>query len=230
MPASVARFWCILEPMDDFYEDNEPYDSEVAQLKETLRSAVKSEILARLDTLETENKELRDTKRNLEKLTWDVEMAKRDAKADARKARFKEIVDELGEPVWTYDYKDVPRPKCEKCDEDRKLHYLTPRGKESWEWCACHDADRRYELVQTQAIKVMVKGHPTYYHPEEYIFTWARPKYYDEENDDNYDMSSRNVYDGKPFSELNTYRGCIFKDEAQGQAYVDFLNGKKSEP
>jgi hypothetical protein len=40
------------------------------------------------------------------------------------------------------------RPKCDLCDNDRKLHYKSPLGKEKEEYCTCANKMPFYEVME----------------------------------------------------------------------------------
>ena len=136
--------------MSEYWDNYEPFDQEIESLKDTLRDSVNEETKALIASLRTDNADLKARLSNLDNLTreaerakWEAEQAKtnaaNDAKNEARKMRLDELLAALDEHLYRVTQVGVERPKCDKCDEDRKLHYVTPRGRKSTEWCECSE-------------------------------------------------------------------------------------------
>ena len=138
---------------DDFYEPSE-YEIMVKQFKDELKKSVKQEIKDELERLRKENQELQEIKRNFNKALveeqeylrqkrFELEMAKRDL---ARK-RVDELLKEAGlyKELYTIEYEYVRKKKCDKCDEDRRIWYKTPSGKDAYEYCECNESYKKYK-------------------------------------------------------------------------------------
>jgi hypothetical protein len=140
---------------DHYYGNLTPFDEEVEALKDHLREGVAKEIKERLELLSTQNKELTRKLASLNKLEREAETAKRDyemklrnaeheAKRTVQKEGLAKLLELLREPRYRVTIAWDPRPKCGNCDEDRRLHYTTPRGKEAFESCECAAKTQRW--------------------------------------------------------------------------------------
>ena len=50
------------------------------------------------------------------------------------------LIEEITKPLYIIDREYIKKPKCNKCDEDRKIWYKTPSGKDAYEYCDCNDS------------------------------------------------------------------------------------------
>ena len=134
---------------EDFYQEPSEFDELMEDLKANLASKVKTEISDELTLLRTENAELRDKVKNLNRLEREVAAAKRDyeqraknaereAKAEAKRLSAGEMLEAIGSPKYTVTTVSVFGDKCEKCDDQREIHFTSPSGKDLTERCACH--------------------------------------------------------------------------------------------
>ena len=111
---------------EDFYDEEYDYfDSTIADLKEQLKKEVKQEIQDRIATLEKENAELQDIKRNWEKVkeeyeakTIRIEREKQDilnnAKTEIYNATLKDLFEncEYFSKIYKVDTKYIEQEKC----------------------------------------------------------------------------------------------------------------------
>lgn len=145
---------------EEFYPEPGEFDEAIDGFKDTLRAAVKREVLDELETLRTKNRELADKITHLDQLERDarnaraeyerkMERASREAKAEVQKEGLRTLLATLAEPRYRLGIAHQQGPKCEKCDEDRNLHYTTPRGRESAERCECATTTSYLEPQET---------------------------------------------------------------------------------
>ena len=138
--------------MSEYWDNYEPFDQEIESLKDTLRDSVNEETKALIASLRTDNADLKARLSNLDNLTreaerakWEAEQAKmnaaHDAKNEARKMRLDELLAALDERLYRVTRTGVERQKCNKCNEDRNLPYVTPRGRKFTERCECSEKD-----------------------------------------------------------------------------------------
>lgn len=132
---------------EDFYEPSE-FDMQVEEFKNILRQSVSKDWVDKMNTLEKENAELQEVKKNFETIKKDyknkkieckekAEEAIKNAEYNARNSRLKELMQDLQCVYFkvsdTYKY----GKKCDKCDNKRRVHYKTPSGKNATEICEC---------------------------------------------------------------------------------------------
>lgn len=135
-------------PDYDFFHEPTEFEQQVAEFKETLRVSVKQEITEEMALLSAKVKEQGEKLKNLDALEaeakaekrtyeWKKGHAEREAEDKVRKEGLRKLLDVLAEPRYRIDTERRAQPKCDKCDEDRKLEYTTPRGRVAYESCEC---------------------------------------------------------------------------------------------
>lgn len=139
---------------EDFYEPSE-FELLVEDFKDELRKSVKKEWIDKMNRLEAENKELQEVKKNFNQIKSDYEKAKweckresekaiANAKGDAYSARLSELLDDMKAEYWSIKKEFVKKPKCDKCDANRMVAYITPLGKQAKEQCTCDETESKY--------------------------------------------------------------------------------------
>lgn len=193
---------------------------------------MQQKFLDEMDALRKENESLREFRdkkkvydRELAQVKADYVAKMRNAESDAKRKRLKDLLSLLsvtGYRVHT-DYREGP--KCDKCDDHRIIHFVSPVGRKMTEYCSC-------------ATKMLIHSPKAVQLFSFYAGDKLSSVYYEmtskDEDYDRYDMCGE-LYDRdktKPFEEINAYR-VVFLREEDCQQYCDWLNemeAKKNEP
>jgi hypothetical protein len=224
---------------DDYFNEPNEFEIQVEEFKDSLRNAVKDEIKDRIAFLEKEledTKEFRDEKykfiqeyeNKIREMRDEVKAIKRAAKESEekwKKARLHQLLGDYLVVGWKVGYKWEHGEKCDKCDENRRIHFVSPQGKEYEEDCKCAVRYYRYFPQEATLSKIYVrkknfrlddKGETDFYN-----------RYYTVErrDDDDYDRyeSASDVYehDDIDFEKVNGYR-AVFLNEEDCQKYCDW--------
>lgn len=140
----------------DFWEPllDEEYSGVVMELIDKVKNNVKSEIQVELAKLRKENEELKPVKERLQYLEADYNGKKRllerefsKKEDEIRKSTLQDIIDDTKLEYWDIAYRNHQKPKCEKCDSSRYIHYISPQGNKVSEKCNCADYMYVYEPV-----------------------------------------------------------------------------------
>ena len=207
---------------DDYYEPSE-FDEVMEEFKASIVDNVKQEIKDKIDRLEKENAELREIRDNWQqiknehdRMMRDLRLEKENAKKQAEKARLQTVFRELCVTGYRPRYKLLQGPKCDKCDEKRKIHFVSPMGRQMTEDCIC------------------AASKPFYSPQEESLFSFyvgekLGSRYYTKTNDsdaDRYDCTAT-VYQELPddLESINSY-WTVFLNISDCQAYCDWINKK----
>lgn len=208
---------------ENFYREPSEFEEEIEKLKAALASSVQQKFLDEMDALRRENELLRDFRD--EKEAYDRELAqakaqyeakRREAEMQANRKKLKDLLalfSVTGYRVWT-NY--VQGPKCDKCDKDRKIHYVSPAGRKMTEDCTC--------AVQTPIYSPKEVSLVSFYASDK-----LSSMYFERESEDRdydrYDMCAE-LYDRHEditFEKINKYRVVFLKME-DCQRYCDWLN------
>lgn len=119
--------------MSDFDVFDELLCDFIRGVRKTAHAEAKEELEQMQNEL-YELREFRDRKEEIERehamLLRKTELEIARAKEDAKKARLAELFAEFPLTVWRPSVSSVKPPKCDKCDEQRRVHFFSPRGTE----------------------------------------------------------------------------------------------------
>jgi len=104
-------------------------------------------------------------------------------------------------------------PKCDQCNDDRNVVFMSPRGRECSEDCACTDTHKVYFADSIDAIKAGKRD------GRFFLTFYTMDRWGDMTKDRFYDGD---VFNGEAFSEIK--KGSIFATESDCAAYCDWLN------
>lgn len=204
------------------------FDEQIEELKDSLRSSVKGEFLKRIAELEKELAELRELKENwdekvneINKEKRELEKARSEAKREAEKTRLSELLADCFKEAWSVTEKYYyPNVKCDECDEEGYITFLSPQGREFKDKCKCRQRKLEYILTKSDIVEICQEKFfkPTIYFKH---LRYADTEYYEK-------IASVFFCDDKPFNDVEAYTK-IFFDKEKAQAYCDWLNQKQEE-
>ena len=171
--------------------------------------------------------------RELCELKRKLELQKSQVKEEARKMRLPEIMKALEAPAYIADWNyEFVLPKCDKCDENRKIHFKSPSGRDLDEDCSCAKRKSVYHPKQGIMIKfnwmkdrepflseeIEMRGvHFDYVSPESFIKTI-------ENDNEEYTIEFSKFYHGQSFKDISCYDRLYFRNLEDCQAYCDYRN------
>lgn len=209
---------------DDFYGHSE-FEQEIDHMKETLRASVKKEILDELNALRIENDELRLLKDHFEEAVRIYKDKCKQSEFEAERAiknaefkRFEELVSRVAPIAYCVDFYTVQRPKCDRCDEQRYVKFITPLGREMRERCTCFDYKKVYFVKKAPIVEL-------HYRDREIPNTMhlVNP-----DGEDRFSMFSCEFEDEVPFEKINPWK-VLFRDENRAKRYAAWMNAKEKE-
>lgn len=213
---------------EDFYHETSEFDMFMNEVKTNLMKSVKEEYVSEMERLRKENEELQEVKKNFEQIKRDFENKKRELsseyeqlKLNVRRERLNELMKDY--EVELYSVASYPEllPKCEKCDDNRRIYYKTPLGKDTYEMCECSNKIHLYEPIPILLSSFSIdngKGHAWYKIKDrgkydEYL------QFYDESISGKELITDENQIESIKYS----YK-VLFKTEELAQKYCDIKN------
>lgn len=216
---------------EDFFDEPSEFEMQIDEFKSSLVNAVKSDYKAEMERLRQENAELQEVKKNFADIKKDYQTKERQLIHDRdnmerkiRGDRLSELMKDLEVTLYKTDYDYVSLPKCDNCNEKRKIEFFSPSGKLIDEPCQC----AAKKIVYKPKMQIL-KEFRTYRHNAELIAWYSQ---YDD-SEDGYSLSSSTVVKvvyapGMNFCELERY-STFFRSEEDCQKYCDWLTEKKEE-
>lgn len=209
---------------DDYYEPSE-FDIMISEFKQSIVDNTRQEIKERIQKLEKENAELQEVKKNWNQIKKEHESAIRElryktenAEKEAKKQRVADILKSIAVKGYRPDYIFENLPKCNKCDVNRRIHYVSPMGRKMTEECECAKRKIKYFPKEVKCLKINVGNSSVegfYFelcHEDSYQDTWT---------------SCSDFYESLPESldSINGYR-AVFLNEEECKKYCDWMNEK----
>lgn len=155
---------------DFFNEGPSDYELFMNDLKETLKKSIKDEFIKEMDKLRAENKKLQNVKENFEKIKLDYAHKEQELKAreqDMEKNLARKKIMELATiadmkaQIYYIDDDTAYLPKCDKCDENRLIHFKSPTGKDCTEPCPdCGTTYHKYYVKPVDTMKILFPNDP----------------------------------------------------------------------
>ncbi|OMF47746.1 hypothetical protein [Paenibacillus amylolyticus] len=215
---------------DDYYPDPTPYEEQIDALVSAVKESVHEDIRNKLERLERENAELQVVKRDFEKIKIDyrrkeneLDMEKKDLESKVRRERLLDLMKDFEIELFRPSTTTEKNPKCEKCDETRRIHFKSPSGKDMYESCECNFGRKVFEPNRYVCSSfASISGKFT---------AWYKP--YSDYDGMEYDWSSDApafIYNGEDYTSIQEmYRSVYFKTVEECQAYCDWLTEKEAQ-
>ena len=216
---------------DDYDEFDHAYDSIdclMDDFREKLCDMIRAEMKDQIERQERELEELRDFRDRKEEIEREhaeflrkEKLAINRAEENAKKARLADLFAQYPLTAWRPHYEIVMPPKCDKCDEQRRIHFFSPNGVEHTERCECGIGTyvysptpvELYEIGQSERDGIMSvryytgKDDKTVSFFEDMVCTKPMPKPW--------------TYDG--------YSRRVFKNREDCEAYCKFLTDSEAD-
>lgn len=220
----------------DFYNEPSEYDIMVDEFKQSLLKSVKKEFLEEMEKLRKENGELQEIKRDWHKLKMEYSQKEFTLRQQIEKEKrrvFHMRLNELFEKTEmntilyfpTVEY--IQKEKCDKCNNERQIEFLSPSGRKMTEFCECANSYCIYYPQERKMVEFC--GYPSINRPLSIFF--------EDKSDyscsfDKYIMVAGNIYNGENFEDLySLYNSKVFfKDINKCLEYCLYINNKKKNP
>lgn len=217
---------------DDFYHEPSEFEEQIEEFKTSLLDSVKEEFKNRMEQLAKENAELRSIKANFEEIKRDyerkeqqLEWDRKDLERKVKRERVSELMKEFKAEFYTVASNGKTKPKCDKCDENRRIPYTTPLGRETYETCDCSSKIPVYEPTPIQLYTFSIRNGDG--------FAWykiqgdARDEYLNYYEDS---ISGKELITSEEqFESIGYTYKTLFKDEEIAQKYCDYKNNQNEE-
>ena len=216
-----------------YYEDEQYYEPNAYEeivmeyqqkMKEVLLGTIKVEIENTKDEnvrLKTENEKLRNERSNIRNKERQLEIQKSDLMRQVKRERLSQLMSDFQVVMYRAN-KIYPKiPKCNKCDDNRKIKFPSPSGKQMEESCSCDKGKKTYIPIEYICSEFKVNR------DDGAMLMWYKENHEKDHDWYGYNNSdlAKSVYKGEIFEELVDYN-TYFKSKELCQEYCDWLNSK----
>lgn len=216
------------------YSELSEFEIQVEEFKTALRNEVKKEIVDKITSLEDELKKLKYIKDNwneevekLNKVKRELQCEKEELIKTVRKERLGELLKDDFFTAWQIKCDFIyENEKCDKCDDDRVVHFYSPSGKELKELCECHKQKSVYSVIPAELVKIKNVVYPNnsykYTHP---YFTYRVKRDNSSNEEEETFETVNNIADNLEFDKI-FWCYCVFLNKEKAEAFCRFLNDK----
>jgi len=225
--------------MYDYYDEESYYEPTPAdeifikylnEMKNALTKSAKYQI----EKIKLENKELKDQNKYLQEKVneigqkeKDLEIQKSNLERKVRNERLSKLMKDFEVVMYRPDRTSVKLPKCDKCNENRRIKFTSPLGKTMDESCTCDVSKPVYNVEEYICTEFRINSN------NDSMLMWYKMK-----QSDDYDYASyrsggsdlvKSIYqDGMNFKDLDRC-DTYFKSKDDCQKYCDWLNENSEE-
>lgn len=238
-------YWDYEEPMWEPSEADELFDELKSKLVDAAKASLKNDmefLKNRNEYLEKRNTELEDKAREVSRKESELEYKAQNLRREVEREFYKTAIDDLFKDaieqsqLWFADNKPHEKPKCDKCDADRKWILTWPDGTTTSKQCTCSQPDYWYEPEETWIDVLKYKVKDSNYPSERY---YRLNESYQSTGSHSYDYSFVDfgiqfVYDKfcddaiEKREQLNYGKYIGFTSKEECQKYCDWLNKRKT--
>ena len=215
------------EDYSEYYEPNE-YDIVANEFATKMKDLLKAEVKTYFDNLKventnlkSENEKLKNEVRKIDDVKRDLEIKKKNLIWEVRKERLSTLMKDFEIIMYQADDSYIELPKCNKCDKNRKLKFISPLGKEMSEPCECDKKKLLYIPEEYICSEFKINSQDT-----NKLSAWY--KIYEEKDYDYYKHTDycETIYnDDMKYKDLTSR--IYFKSKEECQKYCDWLNKNK---
>ena len=135
---------------DSLFEEDIRFNCLLSEFKDRAIELLSESINAEIISLRSENESLKNKCSVLSKELNSFKQKEnkynvtaKDIERDLRREKLSKTLEGLKVVFYMPDIESSKLPKCDKCDEHRRIKYKSPLGRDAWEDCEC-SAKQRY--------------------------------------------------------------------------------------
>jgi len=219
--------------MYDYYEEpyyeptlaDEIFIKYLNEMKSALTESAKYQIESIKEInakLIKQNNDLKEEVRKIRDKERDLEIQKSNLERKVRSERLSKLMKDFEVVMYRPDKTSVKLPKCDKCNENRKIKFTSPLGKIMDESCTCNVSKPVYNVEKYICTEFRINSN------NDSMLMWYKIKQSDDYDYASYRSGSsdlaKSIYqDGMNFKDLDR-SDTYFKSKDDCKRYCDWLN------
>jgi len=212
---------------EHYYEPN-AYEEIVMEYQQKMKEILLGTIKVETENIKDENARLKkanqillDEQSNIRNKEHQLEIRKSDLIRQVKRERLSQLMSDFQLVMYRSKATYPKKPKCDKCDDNRKIKFYSPSGKQMEESCSCDKGKETFIPVEHICTEFKVSR------DDGVMLMWYKENHEKDYDWYGYDCSDlvRSVYKGETFKDLDNYN-TYFKSKELCQEYCDWLNSK----
>lgn len=201
---------------DDFYDDLSAFNGMIDKFKIHLVKSVKKQYAEEMERLCNENRAL-VAPRN----TWQAKIKEMDNKiqeankaiTDAKQMRLKELLADFPTSAYIIKHDSIEKPKCSRCDSERRIEFFSPMGNKYVERCKCDIPKIIFRVEAIALIELEQREFDGRMKARYFVQDWG---------DRSMLMFKEEFNDDDPFEKIEHYT-ATFRNKARAEEYAAWL-------
>lgn len=143
----------------DYYYEPSKADEIIGRAVVALKETLKEEAIAEMDTIKHENERLkkelneyRSKEQELRNREYNIAQKESNLEREFIRSKFRDLIEQFleNEIIYVIDRVSKQTPKCDKCNEDRKIEYMSKYGDKVELKCECDKRETFYYPVMKE--------------------------------------------------------------------------------
>ena len=209
----------------DFYNEPSEFEQQIDDFKHALMNSVKAEHEDEIKKLRTENAKLQTIKNDWKSIQseyankhWQLENERSIMERTVSKKRLNDLMSDFEISLYNARSERVVGEKCNKCDDKRRIPFITPQGAQLYENCRCGLGKQVYSPQELKCFEIFLNRDGNA------LVGLYKKRNYSEDGVDEINYGYDSLYKvGTEYENVNSYR-TAFRTKADCQKFCDWLN------
>ena len=218
-----------------YYEEPSKFEEKCLELVQMIKDNATQELKAELEQLREENANMKDIVDNYNQKVEELEVEKKkyniqrsEIEKEIKRLRLGELLKDFQSTLYVVRNVGKPKPKCDKCDKDGYIHYLSPRGQEYLERCECRELIPFYKVLESQCCEFRIEDQE-WQGQERLVGFYTTGSLTTPYNYEKAIGVENKIYNGGAFLDIESFYDIYFRDKNTAQRYANWLNERVEE-
>lgn len=209
---------------EEYYYEPTQADEIFIEANKKLIEALKESVKHHVEKVTKENNRLKEDNEILRKKVRGIKSKERELekeRQEMKRSLLGELMRDRQMIFYTANYHYYHGEKCNKCDENRNINFISPLGKEMKEICDCYINKKVYTAKEYICYEMRKNKN------DSSLIMWF--KTYSDDKDgytSGHVVKDKDIYNGQKYSDLDCYN-AVFKTKEECEGYCEYLNNKE---